>query len=421
MVYPVVKALRQSDAFADGQLDVQVLALPAATYTLQSRGIETLGFKDFLDPVKDADALAWGVLLAKQHHSPTTGIDYDDSVAYLGLCYQDLIVRFGESKASELMAKQGRQVFFPLTVMERIFDQLQPDFVVTSNSPRSEAAALVVANQRAIETLAMTDLFTGLGGYLIKAQNITFLNETARDMFVADGLVDPAISSFFCTGNPAFDRIKVSTPEIDQTWMARHFPLVGKRKVVLHADMPAWWDAHSNCSHFKTDAEILVELDACHSATIANGCVYLVRPHPSQDRAFYESWLVDRTDAFLAVDCDLHELLTHVDLLLARTTTVGLEAALMHKRVLQLESAIHTDLPLAAMGVAWGSRGMSDLPQEIGHALADDSGFAEVLAQINRVLPTEPAALKIADIVLSKLHLPRGMHIGVLNEQPRQV
>ena len=64
---------------------------------------------------------------------------------------------------------------------------------------------------------------------------------------------------------------------------------------------------------------------------------------------------------------------------------------------------------------------MSDLPQEIGYALADDEGFVKVLAQIARVLPTEPAASKIADIILSKLHLPRGMNIGVMNEQPRQV
>lgn len=421
MVYPVVQALRQSDAFADGQLDLQVVALPAATCTLQSRGVETLGFKDFLDPVRDADALAWGVFLAKQHHTTTAGIDYDDSVAYLGLCYQDLIIRYGASAASELMERRGRQAFFPLTVMARIFDKLQPDFVVTTNSPRSEAAAIAVANQKGIASLAMTDLFTGLDGYLITAQNITFLNETARDMFLADGLVDPAISTFFCTGNPAFDRIKSSTQDRDETWMARHFPLVTKRKAVLHADMPAWWDANRKCSHFKTETETLAELDACYSATIANGCAYLLRPHPSQDCAFYDRWLVDRTDAFLAADCDLHELLIHIDLLLARTTTVGLEAALLHRRILQLESALHTDLPLAAMGVAWGSRGMPDLPEEIGHALADDEGFVKVLAQIARVLPTEPAAFKIADIILSKLHLPRGMHIGVMNEQPRQV
>jgi len=55
------------------------------------------------------------------------------------------------------------------------------------------------------------------------------------------------------------------------------------------------------------------------------------------------------------------------------------------------------------MGVAWGSRGYAQLPAEIGQALGDDAGFRAILAQIPSKLPAEPAALKIADIVLRKL------------------
>lgn len=421
MVYPVVHALRQSTAVAQGLLDIQVLGLPAATYTLQSRGIDCLGFKDFLDPERDAAAIAWGEALARQHHSPTVGVTQEDSVAYLGLCYQDLVERHGETQAAQQMAQRGRQAFFPLTVLQRVFDRLQPDFLVTSNSPRSEAAAIAVANQRGIGSLAMTDLFTGLGGYLIEAASITFLNETAQRMFLADGLVDPAISSFYCTGNPAFDRIIALAPAPDAGWMQRHFPQVGGKRVVLHADMPAWWDPVRKASHTKTEAEMLAELQACHAAALANGCAYLVRPHPSQDRAFYERWLAGRVDAFLAADCDLHALLANTDLLLARTTTVALEAALLRRRVLQLDAEAHPDLPLAAMGVAWGSSGVASLSAEVGHALADDAGFERILAQIALQLPSEPAAFKIADIVLSKLRLPREMHIGVTDEPSRKV
>ncbi|MCW5295749.1 hypothetical protein D5044_23395 [Verminephrobacter eiseniae] len=414
MVYPVVHALRRSEAFGSGMLDIQVLALPAAIRILRANGLDCLSFKDFVDPSADAAALAWGTELAKTHHCPTVGIEYEDSVAYLGLCYQDLVERHGAAGAAELMAARGRHAFFPVSVMERIFDRLQTDFVVTSNSPRSEAAAIAVANKRGMGTLAMTDLFTGLGGYLIAAQSITFLNQTAQRMFLSDGLVDPSMSSFHCTGNPAFDRIFALPRAKKPMWMATHFPEVGCRRVVLHADMPAWWDRSVGRSHFKTEAETLTELQACHAATLSNGAVYLVRPHPSQSRALYENWLQGRADAFLAADCDLHELLTHSDLLLARTTTVGLEAVLMHRRVLQLEAALHSDLPLAAMGVAWGSSGMHDLPVEIGHALADDQGFTRILAQIRAKLPVESAAFKIADIILSKLRLSREMRIGVM-------
>ena len=57
------------------------------------------------------------------------------------------------------------------------------------------------------------------------------------------------------------------------------------------------------------------------------------------------------------------------------------------------------------MGVAWGSRGYEQLPGEIGQALHDDEAFAAILAEIPRKLPTQPAALKIASIILEKLHL----------------
>ena len=131
----------------------------------------------------------------------------EDSVAYLGLNYKDLVLQHGEAKAAELFALRGRQCFLPLHAMARIFDRLRPDFVVTSNSPRAEAAALAVANERGIPSLAMTDLFTGLGGYVLQAGSITFLNQIAQEMFLADGLVDPGISEFHVTGNPAFDKI----------------------------------------------------------------------------------------------------------------------------------------------------------------------------------------------------------------------
>ena len=404
MVCPVVHALNSSDAVTRKQLKIEVLALPAARHTLQTHGIESLGFGDFLDVDNDGDAIRWGRLLAEQHHSSTIGVDHAESVAYLGLNYKDLVFQYGETGASELFAKKGRQAFFPVSIMGRIFDQLKPDFVVTTNSPRSEAAAIAVANSRGIDNLIMTDLFTGLGGYLLKGKSITFLNAFAKNMFLADGLVDESSSQFYCTGNPAFDHISRSRHSKSVAWMNEHFPHLGGRRVVLHADMPGYWDCIKHCSHFKTEKETVDELEACYSAVRSNEAFYLVRPHPSQDRAFYQKWVSQKEGASLAADCNLHELLANIDLLIARTTTVGLEAALMKRRVLQLDWEFHKDLPLAATGVAWGASGYAHLEKEIQSAFFDHEKFARIKAQIDASLPCEPAAFKIADIILSKLH-----------------
>ena len=53
MVYPVVQALRASEAFVQGRIAIDVLGLPAATYTLNTNGIDCLRFRDFLDPALD--------------------------------------------------------------------------------------------------------------------------------------------------------------------------------------------------------------------------------------------------------------------------------------------------------------------------------------------------------------------------------
>lgn len=409
MAYPVVHALRRSEAFARQELQVQVLGLPAAAHTLRSNGVECLGFRDFLDPLEDADAIEWGRELATRHHSPTIGVAYEDSVAYLGLCYKDLVLRHGEAEAAALMAQKGRQAFFPLTVMERVFDRLRPDFVVTSNSPRSEAAAIELATRRGIDSLSMTDLMSSMGGLFLKAGTVTFLSSVARDMYKADGLVDESASQLVCTGNPAFDKILCLQWEKDPAWMAENFPHVGDRKVVLHADMPAYWDCDGQFTHFRTEDEIWAELDACYQAVRASGAAYLVRPHPSQVVAFYERWISGKPGAYLAAACNLHRVLANADLVIARTTTVSLEAVLMRRRVLQLEWERHRDLPLAAMGVAWGSRGFETLAGDVKNALENDAGFKEIQRQIDDKLPAEPAAPKIAAIILGRLRLSQQM------------
>lgn len=403
MVYPVVQALKKSAEYKSGALDIRVLGLPAARETLRRNGVECFGFADYLDKDKDADAIAWGKNLAKTHHSPTIGVTLEDSIAYLGLNYKDLVVRLGEQQAAALFKEKARHAFYPLTIMERIFDDIKPDFVITSNSPRSEAAAIETANRHGIGTLIMTDLFTGLGGYLLKANHITFLNEFAKNMFAADGLIDENISQFYYTGNPAFDKLLQLPREKDPAWRQHHFPQAEDKKLILHADMPAWWDYREKRSHYRKDAEILKELDACYAAVMENDAAYLIRPHPAQDRTLYSKWLKGKPQAYFAADCDLHETLRNIDLLLARTTTVGLEAAYLRQRILQLDADFHKDLPLAAMGIAWGINGYDVLPGAIKNALIDDKKFEDIKNQVKHMLPDKPAAETIANIILEKL------------------
>lgn len=405
MVYPVVHALRASAAYRTGRLAIDVLALPAAMATLAAHGVDCLSFRNFLDPSRDQAALQRGRHLAETQHSATLGVGLDESVAYLGLSYQDLVLRLGEASAAELFASRGRQAFFPLTVMQRVFDRLRPDFVVATNSPRAEAAAIATANERGIDNLIITDLFTGLGGYVLKGRHITFLNEVARDTFVANGLADGQASRLYCTGNPAFDGLLSTSRVPEPGWLQAQFPGLAGEAVVLHADVPAYWDSRNACSHERGEAEVLQELEACWNACRANGLAYLVRPHPSQHRGLYERWIAGRERAWLAASCDLHRLLVHIDLLVARTTTVGLQAAILNRPVLQLDWESHKDMPLAAMGMAWGCSDMAELADDMRRVLADDAARQRIAQRARQMVPPEPAAPKVAAILLEQLGL----------------
>lgn len=403
MVCPVVHALCKSREYLSEKIEIYVLGMPAAKQILKQNQIESISFNDYLDKNKDADAIIWGKELAKDHHSSTLGIDIKDSIAYLGLCYKDLVLRFGEEQTRKLFKEKVRHAFYPLTIMERIFDDIKPDFVITTNSPRSEAAAIETANSREINNLIMADLFTGLGDYRLKGKNIAFINQFAKDMFESDGLLDEENSNFYYTGNPTFDKILNLSGEKDSEWISINFPQITGRKVILHADMPAYWHTEKKCSYNKTEKDILEELNACYNASILNDAVYLIRPHPSQNRDLYHDWIKNKKDAYLAADCNLHSLLQNIDLLIARTTTVGLEAIYMQKRVLQLDCDFHADLPLAKMGIAWGVNSYSELPGEMKNALADENKFERIILQIKSILPREPAAEKIANLILEKI------------------
>ena len=52
--------------------------------------------------VEDTKAIAWGKQLSAEYHRPESGIDEEESVAYLGLSYWDLVQRHGEAQAANL-------------------------------------------------------------------------------------------------------------------------------------------------------------------------------------------------------------------------------------------------------------------------------------------------------------------------------
>jgi len=139
---PVIQNLSRRRA----DVETHVLGLTTAASVLREAGVPFLGFKDVLR-ADDHVAIEHGRRLAAE----TPGqVDPEESLAYLGLSYADLVAQRGEQGARTAYAEKGRMAFLPITALERVFDRVQPDLVVSTNSPRGERASMVLA--RDVET-----------------------------------------------------------------------------------------------------------------------------------------------------------------------------------------------------------------------------------------------------------------------------
>lgn len=400
MITAVSKSLRQCAP----QVQQLAVGLPTARAALAKAGLDVIGFEDVLDPINDADALEWGGKLAETHHASHTGIPYEVSVAYLGLSFKDFVLRHGLDAAWDAVARDGRNAFYPLTVMERLIPQTRPDIVVATNSPRAEAAALAVARRHGLPTVAMVDLFTGMRDYRIKADDIVFLNQVAHDSCHAmDILPPPGTYSAHLLGNPAFDNLLSRRAKPDPIWLDTVFPQRKGRPVVLFADMPAWVEGATGIGHLKTDAETLLELDLVWRATRQAGAFLAIRPHPSQRRHAFEDFIARHEGTALAAAQNLEDLLERVHLVVARSTTVALQACFLRQKVLQIEPARHTDMPVFAMGLAAGTDNLNDLGQTVTETLRDTQAHRLRVDMADRLLPSTPASDQIAELIRMRL------------------
>ena len=286
MLIPIIQALTN-----DPDIRIETLALTTGGPIFKSENLPYKGFKDFLDPAKDKEALAWGKKLAAIHHSPDSGMEEAESIAYLGLSYWDLALRYGEGEAAKLWAEKGRHAFLPLTVLERVIDSVKPDIVVTTNSPKSEQAAIEVANKKNILTLSTVDLFGIHHFHPLEAKYMTVICQQTIDNMRNEGVSKPD-NAFIIAGNPAFDRAFDYRGPTDYAYRKTHFPsLPPDKPILLWIDMPAYWNLIERRLHTRSSAEVIRDLDTLADATAKNCGSMLIRPHPSQPRAIYDEWM----------------------------------------------------------------------------------------------------------------------------------
>ncbi len=189
--------------------DVKILAFTMATYELSRENIPFLSYVDFLDFATDKKfAINIGRQLATRIDK-NSKINRDETIAYLGLNYIELQKTLGEKGASDIYQKNGRYSFLPFKLMIQVLTNIKPDFVITTNSPRSEAAVLLAAKYLKIPSYFINDFYninelnqrTGDPEY---ARKVFVALPKIRDIFIEYGWSEKNV---IYSGNPAFDDI----------------------------------------------------------------------------------------------------------------------------------------------------------------------------------------------------------------------
>ncbi len=314
MLIPVLKYL-QSQGY-----DIQVIGLTTAAAALRNAGFSPLGFRDILRP-EDSRAREQGARLAEEMHQGNKVSSLEESIAYLGLSYVDLEDQRGIAGAQQAFEQLGRQAFLPLNPMRRFFDWLQPDMLLTTNSPRAELASIRIAAERKIPSVGVLDLF-GLQPYNdIPADYVCVPFKQAVSILTDRGLNQNALT---VTGNPNFDWVHQILESESQAsdWRKEH-QIKPDELLALYAMKPNW-DEHEELIVSSLE-RILPEKPAMRIA---------VRPHPNSSsqlatnvisRLGAAAFLDDQTPLPLAIEsCDA--LITH-------KSTVAVEAALLGRQV----------------------------------------------------------------------------------------
>lgn len=387
MLLPVIREAIENNN------DVIVLGLTTARDILSQNGIDSIGFSD-LWSFSDFDARKFvAELLA--NHPVGNMIPQAESEAYLSISFGDLVCEIGLEAARRRYSQLGRHAFLPINFMKRVLNHFNPDIVITTNSPRTEQAAIIAAGLLGIPSVCAIDLFAfqevkwiGQPGY---ATRVCVLNESVRSMLVAHGRKPGEV---IVTGNPAFDQLAAPETAKAGTQLRHARGWDDGKKTVLWASQIEPERHPFNDLSGDPSLPRRVERHLRDIVASDEDLRLVVRYHPSERVVFEPGVRVD----FSPVSEPISTLLHAVDAVVVTASTVGLEAALAGRPVVSIDDSIFTpDTQYSAIGVSKGVTNLGDLKIALNEALA---GLGPVFTQGQTGKPATQEILKVIDSLL---------------------
>lgn len=298
-------------------VELKVLALTVAGKIFAQNHIPYVTSSNYINLFEDKEKIKeYGQKLAKIYWNRESGISYEDSVAYLGFGYRDLVNKYGKDKAEDLFRHEERKSFWPEEVMKTILLDEKPDVLVITCGVRSEGAAGSAANQLGIPVIRIADLPT-YGSSNCECI-LCVMNEYAKKFAMEEyGIREEKI---VITGQPVFeDNLVINKKSVD---ISKHqIRLSEFDKMILYLEQPGVVETKEVEKCLKEIAAIKPEL------------LFVFKLHPNQD--LDKSYWISK-NVLMVRDFNLKDLLFLCDLAITKDSASGMEAVLMGKPLINL-------------------------------------------------------------------------------------
>ena len=305
--------------------NIKILALTSATDYLDELNIPYFTLSDFTNLLQP-EVITLGTELVKDLMIESSSTKYEQSIAYLGISFNDLIRQHGVQKATSLYKENGRSVFYPKESLKIIINKINPDLLLTTNAPRSERASLDAAKDLNILTLCINDNLWISGGAIdiIKnnlADKICVLSDEVKNELIKyDSSVKIEV-----TGTPVFDSLKEIKGKKS-----------GKLTILLaDCDLPETHPLYPGSSADPLFGHNI--RDELNFLAQENLWDVIFRPHPNQniDYSNYKNIQISHSAE------SLHDVLKNIDVVITAISTVGIEAKVIGLGLVSLEGTIY--------------------------------------------------------------------------------
>lgn len=358
-VLPIIDKIKSS-------YDVFVLGLTTAKVLFDGDGYTLLSYES-LSFLEDEKYKSYGEKLAGSK-SVTSIVSRDESIAYHGINFLNLVNQYGVEIALEKYSLLGRQCFLPVEFMTKVLKKIQPDLVVATSSPRSERAALEAARNLNINSICVVDLFAlqekkwvGTPNY---ASKVCVLNSFVKDTLVSEGRL---VNDIVVTGNPAFDKLSDERNYVSAQKFRNDFLPKGK-KILFWASQPEP-EIHPITRACDGDSYLPIKIEKylINIVEKSDDWFLVIRHHPSENRP--HNYLSKKV-LFSKTSESMTDVLFSCDCLVTIASTIALEAHLIGKPVVTVDMSIFTaDAPFSDMEISFGVNKLLDLKSTIDQAL----------------------------------------------------